>query len=387
MTNYLKLRFKESDDKFTYTFPLRTKQYDVRQEAPSLLNNEHGGLLENINYNERNPNEIIFYLNKDSYIKGLLESLSCNTSPPEFIDKKTENVVIEFSSPNIAKPFHVGHLRSTIIGNYIANINKFLRNNVKKVNYLGDWGTQFGFVQLGLSLINTSEETLKKDPINVLYNAYVHANKLAEQDPMIASKARDIFQKLENGDKDSLSDWELFRKYTIRELDKTYKRIGIQFDEYEWESMYNIKKINSVIDEIERLNLLTTDNENRKVINLKEKKTIPIIKSDGSSLYITRDIAAAVNRFEKFKFDSMYYVVDNSQTQHFMNLMSILKEMRLPWADKLHHVKFGKIRGMSTRKGTAIFLKDFLDEMRVVVKEKQIKSASKIKKFYLALEF
>lgn len=384
VTNYLKLRFKESDEKFMYTFPLRSKQYDVREEASNLLNNEHIRYLDSIKINQNNPNEVIFYLNRNSYIKGLLESLRHNISPPDLVGEKPKNVIVEFSSPNIAKPFHVGHLRSTIIGNYIANINNFLRNNVKTINYLGDWGTQFGFVKLGLTLTNVTEETLKKDPINVLYNAYVHANKLAEEDPLLADKARNIFQKLESGDENSLSDWELFRKYTIEELNQTYKRIGVKFDEYEWESMYSIKEINRIITEIERLNLLSTDSDNRKVISLGNKKLVPIIKSDGSSLYITRDIAAAVNRFEKYKFDTMYYVVDNSQTHHFGNLLNILKAMKLPWADRLQHIKFGKIRGMSTRKGTAVFLKDFLDETRAVMKEKQIKSPSEIIKNFLA---
>lgn len=376
MTTNLKLKQDKSSGKLIYILPLRSQQYNISDEVPNLLKHESDDFLEHVETDKENR-KLNFRVHQDHYIKGVVDSLHQKPiAPPDFMRDKPNNVVVEFSSPNIAKPFHVGHLRSTIIGNCIANVNDFFQNNVKRINYLGDWGTQFGFVQLGLSLSKVPEETLKKDPINALYNAYVYANKLAEEDPTIAEKARDVFMKLESGDKSSLSEWETFRNYTLDELGRTYNRIGIKFDEYQWESMYNMKAISGLMTELERLNLMVTDDQNRKVIHLNEKKTVPIVKSDGSSLYITRDIGAAIDRFEKYKFDSMYYVVDNGQSEHFTTLVGILSAMKLPWADRLRHIKFGRIRGMSTRKGTAVFLQDILDETRAVMKEKQIESPS-----------
>ncbi|KAL7293702.1 hypothetical protein TKK_0012774 [Trichogramma kaykai] len=310
----------------------------------------------------------------DLSVKTLINSLKKQVEPPNAQDLKSQNIIVEFSSPNIAKPFHVGHLRSTIIGNYVANINNFFKNNVTRINYLGDWGTQFGFVQLGLSLAKIPKETIEKDPINSLYQAYVHANKLTEEDPTIADEARKLFSKLENGDEQTVAEWEAFRKYTINELQNTYQRINVKFDAYEWESSYGISKISNVLSQIESLNILTLDDKNRKVIHLNEKKAVPIIKSDGSSLYITRDIAAAIDRHQKYNFDAMYYVVDNAQRDHFKNLMSILHSMKLPWADKLKHINFGKIKGMSTRKGTAVFLQDILDETKCVMRKQQLEA-------------
>ncbi|XP_014209485.1 probable arginine--tRNA ligase, mitochondrial [Copidosoma floridanum] len=370
----LHLKLDKNSREFFFTLPLRSKQYDVRDEVLNLSKNDSDQFLENVEVNEKNQKEIHFKLHKENYVKGLLESTSHGITPPEFMWETPNRVLVEFSSPNIAKPFHVGHLRSTMIGNYIANVNNYFKNDVKRINYLGDWGTQFGFVQLGLSLANVTDEALKNDPMRALYNAYVHANKLAENDSTIADQAREIFQKLETGDESNFSEWKSFRKYTIEELERTYNRIGVKFDIYEWESMYNIKKVNSILSDMEKMKLLTMDSENRKVVQLNEKKSIPIIKSDGSSLYITRDVAAAIQRFEKHNFDKMYYVVDNAQTSHFMNLFSVLNAMKLPWADRLVHVKFGKIKGMSTRKGTAIFLQDILDETKNVMKEKQLES-------------
>lgn len=356
---------------------MKVKEYNIIQDAESVTTSEIDNFVKNIEHLKSHHKEwLSFQLDRNQYVKEMLDNNIKQITPP-FVDANPSKVVVEFSSPNIAKPFHVGHLRSTIIGNYIANLNKFMRNKVTTINYLGDWGTQFGFVQLGLKLANISESAMKEDPINSLYKAYVYANNLSKEDPSIDDKARDIFKLLEEGNSESLKEWEILRRYTVDELRKTYSRIGITFDEYHWESMYNAKKLETLFSELERLQLLSTDDESRKVIRLSEKKSVPILKSDGSTLYITRDIAAAVDRFNEYKFDTMYYVVDNAQSEHFVRLVNILERMEFPWAKRIKHVKFGKIRGMSTRKGTAVFLNDILDETRVVMKEKQIQSPSK----------
>lgn len=371
----LKLNIVKFSRKLHFTLPLQTKQYDIQVQEPHLMKNDSDDFLEKVEVS-KNGQYLHFYVDKDRFVREMFEALKGDIKPPDFLSNKADNVLVEFSSPNIAKPFHVGHLRSTVIGNYISNLNQFFKHKVKRVNYLGDWGTQFGFVQLGLSIAKVTEEELKSNPIRTLYNAYVQANRLAEIDPNVAEKAKEIFNKLERGDRSNATEWESFRKYTMEELDRTYNRIGIKFDEYEWESMYSIDRISKVISELEKHNLLVTDSQDRKIVNI-NNRTVPIIKSDGSSLYITRDIAAAIDRFDKHQFDAMYYVVDNAQIDHFRNLISILDAMKYPWANRLKHVKFGKIKGMSTRKGTAIFLQDILDEMYAVMKDKQLKHPSK----------
>ncbi|XP_071574091.1 probable arginine--tRNA ligase, mitochondrial isoform X2 [Temnothorax nylanderi] len=310
---------------------------------------------------------------KDRCVKEVLEYNCSTVSPPTFINNK-RNIIVEFSSPNIAKPFHVGHLRSTIIGNYVANINSFVKNNVKRINYLGDWGTQYGLIQLGIDMADINEDEMRRNPIKALHTAYITANKLAETDSSILDRARKIFNDLENGTGVTYEQWKAFKQYTVEELTKVYGRIGITFDEYHWESMYNAKNIEKIITLMEKMQLLIKDEQNRKVVNLDNEKSVPIIKSDGSTLYIARDIAAAIDRFEKNNFDCMYYVVDNTQASHFSNLLEILKRLQMPWAERLKHVKFGRLHGMRTRKGNMVFLEDILDITRDIMKQKQIDS-------------
>ncbi|KOC70290.1 putative arginine--tRNA ligase, mitochondrial [Habropoda laboriosa] len=307
----------------------------------------------------------------DKYVKKILENNLVGVTPPLLVDN-SKNIIIEFSSPNIAKPFHLGHLRSTVIGNCISNVNTFLQNEVTKVNYLGDWGTQFGYIQLGIEMSNTDNMELQTDPIKTLYKVYVEANKLATCNPEIHERAKEIFKNLELGDSVNYNNWKTIKNFTAVELEKTYKRIGVVFDKYDWESLYTSKNINKMINLMEEMQLLTLDDVNRKVVSVSEERSIPIIKSDGTTLYLTRDIAAAIDRFEKNKFDAMYYVVDYSQSDHFSNLITILNKMKLPWVDRLKHVKFGRVHGMSTRKGTAVFLEDILNEAKEKMKQRQL---------------
>lgn len=370
----LKLKYNEGGETFSYKLPLKKFAYDIREGADCVKNIQIDNYVKNIEHQkEENKEWLLFQLDKYSYIKNMLENNTKEILPSDNLD--VQKIVVEFSSPNIAKPFHVGHLRSTIIGNYIANVNRYFKNKVTTINYLGDWGTQIGFIQLGRELANISESALKNDPINNLYKAYVHANQLSEDDPIIFERAKNIFRELEEGDENSLKDWEVIRRYTAEELKDIYCRLGVSFDEYHWESMYNAKKLKPLISELERLQLLTNDRDNRKVICLDEKE-VPLLKSDGSTLYLTRDIAAAIDRFNKYEFDSMYYLVDNSQSAHFSKIKKILELLQCTWADRIQHVKFGKIRGMSTRKGTAVFLNDFLDETKRIMREKQKNSPS-----------
>lgn len=358
---------------YSFLLPLKTRQYDMQTKTQNIIDNDPNNIF---NVSIEN-NAISFNFSREKCIKEILECNCFTVSAPTFVNNK-KNIIVEFSSPNIAKPFHLGHLRSTIIGNYIANINNFVENNVKKINYLGDWGTQYGLVQLGIDIANISEDEMKKSPIKALYTAYVTANKLAETDSSILDRAREIFNDLETGVGVTCEQWKAFKQYTIEELKKTYGRIGITFDEYHWESMYNAKNMEKIIMLMEKMQLLVTDEQNRKVVNLENGKIVPLIKSDGSTLYIARDIAAAIDRFEKNNFDCMYYVVDNTQAEHFLNLLDILRRMKIPWVERLKHIKFGRLHGMRTRKGSITFLEDILNTTRDIMKQKQLNSHSKI---------
>ncbi|GLV35030.1 Arginyl-tRNA synthetase mitochondrial [Carabus blaptoides fortunei] len=318
--------------------------------------------------NDRANRKISFDIDRSVFVKDVLENIN---HPDIFTERK--KVVVEYSSPNIAKPFHVGHLRSTIIGNFISNINKYLGHEVVRLNYLGDWGTQFGLLKVGVDLANLTDAQIKADPLKVLYDAYVNVNKMAKYDPKINEKAREIFTKLEKGELEDISSWKLFNKYTIDELSSLYKRLGVTFDEYNFESMYSAQNMKQVIDMLEKCKVIQADSDGKKVAMINDKK-VSLIKSDGSMLYLTRDIAAALDRYGKYKFDQMLYVVDNSQSDHFNSLNNVLFKMDLPWAGRVKHVKFGRIRGMSTRKGTAVFLKDILNEAKELMQKNQVKS-------------
>lgn len=283
---------------------------------------------------------------------------------------------MEFSSPNIAKPFHVGHLRSTIIGNFLSNLLQHHHgHNVTRLNFLGDWGTQFGYIKVGVDLKAYTDEEMRRNPIENLYTAYIEANRLAELDPSISERARMIFQQMEFGNFEGLEKWSEYRRFTVDELERVYQRLGVTFDEYNWESMYSRKEVDQVMDQMQRMQLLSQDDRGRTVVSVGDKQ-VPVIKSDGTTLYLTRDIAAILDRHKRFDCQKMFYVVDNSQAQHFNSLFDISRRLISEKAPSLVHIKFGRIKGMSTRKGNCVFLRDILDEARDIMKQKQLESPS-----------
>ncbi|GAB1863082.1 arginine--tRNA ligase [Camponotus japonicus] len=371
IASYLHFTTQKTNGIYSFLLPLKTRQYDIQNNIQNIIDNDPDSIF---NVSTEN-NAISFNFTREKCIKEILEHNCSAVSAPAFVNNK-KNIIVEFSSPNIAKPFHLGHLRSTIIGNYIANINSFVENNVKKINYLGDWGTQYGLIQLGIDMVDISKDEMKKSPIKALYTAYITANKLAETDSSILDRARKIFNDLETGIGVTCEQWKTFKQYTIEELKRTYGRIGITFNEYHWESMYNAKNIEKIITLMEKMQLLIIDEQNRKIVNLDNDKIVPLIKSDGSTLYIARDIAAAIDRFERNNFDCMYYVVDNTQAEHFSNLLEILRRMKVPWVERLKHIRFGRLHGMSTRKGNIIFLEDILNTTRDIMKQKQLDSCT-----------
>lgn len=317
---------------------------------------------------------IAFRLNREQLLRETFKS----QSTVRLFDEPKETVVVEFSSPNIAKPFHLGHLRSTIIGSFVANVLDAYGHNVIRINYLGDWGTQFGFLKLGMEMANLSEEEVRRNPIKHLFEAYVNANRVAETDASFGDKARTIFNQMENGQLADLEDWNQYRKYTVSELESVYQRLGVRFDEYAWESQYRRTNIQTpVLDKLKCMDLLQSAEDGKQTFELDDGNRIALLKSDGSTLYLTRDIAAIVDRQNKYKFDRMYYVVGNEQHQHFSALFNIVRRMRVPNAEHLDHIKFGRVEKMSTRKGNVVFLADLLDEIKEQMLAKQQQSPSK----------
>lgn len=279
--------------------------------ASEILKIEPDDIIKNIHtVQDRANRKICFDIDRTIFIKEIIENGKTD------LNDKRKKIVVEYSSPNVAKPFHVGHLRSTIIGNFIANLHAHINNDVVRLNYLGDWGTQFGLITVGVEELKFSPDDIKKNPLQLLYESYVHANKLAASDENITKRARLEFAKLENGSEDDIAKWKTYIEYTISELQFMYRRLGVKFDEYNYESMYNVKHIASVLETLQKMKILKTYQDGKQVARVNDRD-ITVVKSDGTTLYITRDIAAAIDRFKKYNFDKMYYVVENGQNDHF----------------------------------------------------------------------
>ncbi|XP_054474428.1 probable arginine--tRNA ligase, mitochondrial isoform X1 [Anoplopoma fimbria] len=279
---------------------------------------------------------------------------------------KRGTTLVEYSSPNIAKKFHAGHLRSTIIGNFIANLKQCLGNNVIRMNYLGDWGMQFGLLGAGFGLFGCQEK-LKQNPLQHLFEVYVQVNKEAEHNEEIMLAARNFFRQLEQHESEAVSLWQQFREITVDEYQHVYKRLGVHFDIYSGESFHQ-HQAQEVVQQLQSRGLMKTSEKGTGVVDVSSSGDMSsictVLRSDGTSLYITRDLAAAIDRKEKYHFDEMIYVTDKSQANHFHQLFHILLAMGHSWADRCEHVPFGLVRGMNTRRGEVVFLEDVLDEAR-----------------------
>uniref|UniRef100_A0A667ZDT1 Probable arginine--tRNA ligase, mitochondrial n=1 Tax=Myripristis murdjan TaxID=586833 RepID=A0A667ZDT1_9TELE len=274
--------------------------------------------------------------------------------------------LVEFSSPNIAKKFHAGHLRSTIIGNFIANLKQSLGNNVIRMNYLGDWGMQFGLLGAGFDQFGCQEK-LRENPLQHLFDVYVRVNREAEHNEQIGQAARDFFRQLEQREAQATSLWQQFRDITVKEYQQVYQRLGIHFDIYSGESFHQ-EQAQEVVQQLRSRGLLKTTEKGTAVVDLSPagdmSSLCTVLRSDGTSLYITRDVAAAIDRKEKYHFKEMIYVTDKSQENHFHQLFQILLAMDHSWAERCQHVSFGLVQGMKTRTGEVVFLEDVLDEAR-----------------------
>ncbi len=283
------------------------------------------------------------------------------------------NVPIDMSSPNIAKPMSMGHLRSTVIGNSIAKTLEKVGYSPIKINYLGDYGTQFGKLIAAYKHWGV-EEDVKKDPIMNLFKYYVKFHEEAEKHPELDNEGRAWFKKLEDGDPEAVKLWQWFRDVSLADFKRIYKELGVTFDSYKGEAFFN-DKMQPVIDELKEKGLLH-ESRGAQVVDMGEDENPAIIvKSDGSSIYLTRDLAAAIYRMKTYHFVKMLYVVGNEQSQHFVELKTVLKKMGYDWADEIHHVPFGLItqngKKLSTRKGNVVFLDQVLQDA-VKLAQKQI---------------
>lgn len=288
-----------------------------------------------------------------------------------------KKVIVEFSSPNIAKPFHIGHIRSTVIGNSLSKIYDALGYDVFKINHLGDYGTQFGKMICAYRRWGNREDVINS-PIKTLLGYYTKFHVEVEEHPELEDEARAIFTKLEQGSKEEVELWQWFREESLKEFQRVYDMLGIEFDSYNGESFYS-DKMPRVEKELLDKGLLQ-ESKGAQVVDLEEYKlgTALIKKSDGSSLYITRDIAAAVYRKENYDFYKNIYVVATQQNLHFQQLFKIIELMGYDWANQCVHVPFGMVRleegTMSTRHGRVVFLEDVLngaiEKTREIIEEK-----------------
>jgi len=325
---------------------------------------------------------------------------------PDYGNGKT--IVIDYSSPNIAKPFGIGHLRSTVIGNALYKIYQALGYRCIGINFLGDWGTQFGMLIADYkeNKEKVYDSVLGKGLSNKFYSTflaerYVEYNERAKTDPKLMDKAREEFKKLENGDTENKEIWKYFRNSSILEFDRIYNLLGIRFKlgpvenqitrYYSGEEDTN-KYINQTIDEIKEKRL-SEISEEALVVKLDKYNMPPCLlrKSDGATLYATRDIAAAIHRYNTYKFHKLIYVVGSDQKLHFRQIFKVLELMDYPWAKDCSHIDFGLVRfkdasgekqKMSTRKGTTILLEDVLNEAiersERIMKERSPELASKV---------
>ncbi|KAL8858319.1 MAG: hypothetical protein Q9178_005182 [Gyalolechia marmorata] len=329
--------------------------------------------------------------------------------------KGKKRMVIDFSSPNIAKPFHAGHLRSTIIGGFLANLYEAAGWDVVRLNYLGDWGRQFGLLAHAFEMLG-SEEKLEKDPISHLFDIYVEINNISRpeeeeikqkkealaqastagediteleqqiqilESKSVNEKARQYFKRMEEGDEAALATWRRFRDLSIERYKRTYSRLNIHYDVYGGESTVELERMDRAVKQLQESGL-SEESQGAVIVDLtKNPKTKKLGKAlvrkrDGSSLYLTRDIGEAYKRVEVYQPDKLVYVVASQQELHLAQLFKILELMGHPEiAEKCQHISFGMVHGMSTRKGTVKFLDDILrdvgEKMHEVMQKNQIK--------------
>lgn len=381
---YKNITLIKEKDKGDYTFPCFTLS-KILKKSPNMISDE---LKENIKLNEKFEKVeslngyLNFYINKEYLTKEVFNEF--NLKGEKYGSSNIgsgKTILIDYSSPNIAKPFHIGHMRSTIIGGALYNLYKFLGYNVVGINHLGDYGTQFGKLIEGYKLWK-DEYNIEENPIDELTKIYVRINNLCDEDEEVLKRCRENFKKLEEKDPYYVDLWEKFRDLSLKEFNRTYDLLGSKFDSLKGEAFY-IDKMPEVVEILEKNNKLTVS-EGAKVVDLtNEGIDTPCIieKSDGTSIYATRDLAAILYRARTYDYYKNIYVTGSDQILHFKQVFEVAKFLDLDekYINGLEHVPFGMVRlpegKLSTRKGNIVKLEDLLNDSikhaKEIIKEKR----------------
>ncbi|OLS34274.1 arginine--tRNA ligase [Bacillus sp. MRMR6] len=306
------------------------------------------------------------FLNKQLAAENVLAEISSKQEAYGTLNiGNKQNITIDMSSPNIAKPFSMGHLRSTVIGNSLAHISEKCGYLPIRINHIGDWGTQFGKLITAYKLWGDAGK-VRQNPIKELLTLYIRFHDEAETNPELIDQGRSWFKRLEDADQEALELWQWFRDESLKEFSRIYELMNVQFDSLAGEAFYN-DKMGRIVQLLEEQNLLV-ESDQAQVVELSEQDLPPCLikKSDGATLYATRDLAAALYRKENYNFDLSLYVVGNEQSLHFKQLIAVLGKMGYEWAEKMVHIPFGMMlkdgKKMSTRKGKVVLLEEVLDE-------------------------
>lgn len=355
-----------------YSFPCFILAKKLKK-APPIIANEIKENIEKEDIEDKNIEKIEvvggylnFFINKEFLIKEVLEEVSNTEEYGKSEIGQGKNIIVEYSSPNIAKPFHIGHLRTTLIGNALYKIYKYLGYNVTGINHLGDYGTQFGKMIEAYKMWG-NEYNLEEDPINKLMDMYVRINALCKEDEKVLEQCRENFKLLESGDKYCVDLWNNFKNLSISEFEKIYNILNIKFDSYNGEAFYSDKmeEVIKILDEKGKL----IESEGAKIVDLEYAgiNTPCIIqKADGSSIYATRDLAAIMYRAKTYDFDKCLYVVGSEQNLHFKQIFEVAKYLVEPkYSNGLEHISYGMVSlptgKMSTRLGNIVKIEDLIN--------------------------
>ncbi len=365
-----------------YAFPCFKLAKTLRKAPPLIAGDIAAKIAENPIFEQvQQVNAYVnMFISKEEFVKDVVEEV---LQKQEDFGKSNigegKPVIVEFSSPNIAKPFHIGHIRSTVIGNSINKLYKAMGYDVTRINHLGDYGTQFGKMICAYRRWGCKEDVIK-EPIKTLLHYYTKFHEEVETHPELDDEAREIFARLEHGEKEETELWQWFRDESLKEFNRVYKMLGIEFDSYAGESFYS-DKMPRIVEMLEEKGLLQ-ESKGAQIVDLEPYGMTPALikKSDGSSLYITRDIAAAVYRKEHYNFYKNIYVVASQQNLHFQQWIKIIELLGFDWAKDNIHVPFGLVSleegTMSTRHGRVVFLEDVLnravEQTREIIKEKGV---------------
>lgn len=357
-------------DNGDYAFPCFRLAKTLRKAPPMIADDIKAKIK--VNQDEITKIEVVggyvnFFINKELLVSEVLNKMAKENDYGKSERGNGKNIVIDYSAPNIAKPFHIGHLRSTVIGGALYNIYKYLGYNVIGINHLGDYGTQFGKLIEGYKMWG-NEYDLDVDPIDALTQIYIRVNEACKQDEELLNRCRDNFKKLEDGDTYCVELWNRFKDLSLKEFQKVYDILGTKFDSWNGEAFYS-DKMDEVVELLEKSGKLVKS-EGAKIIDLEDKGMAPCLieKSNGSSTYATRDLAAILYRARTYDYDKALYVTSYEQVLHFKQIFEVAKLLGLDqkYIDGLEHVPFGMVLlpsgKMSTREGTSIKLIDLLTE-------------------------